>query len=213
MIPKEQLSAYQRWELDSFEEATPRDPGFIIPTAQEIEQIHQNAHQEGYAAGRQQGYDEGYRQGIGEASAKANQIQSILSNFNLELEQLDQEIARDILDLALTIAKQVLHQALDANPEMLLSIIRESLSQLPPFNQHAHLMLNPLDAPLVREQMGDQLEHTGWKILEDPRIERGGCKIETTTNQVDASLSNRWQRVVSAIAGTNSWLNTPENRE
>ena len=205
VIPKEQMSAYQRWELDSFEEQ--KDPGITLPTAEEVEQIHQNAQQEGYNSGRQHGYDEGYKAGMNEAREKVNLIQSILSNLDQELQQLDQTIAQDILSLSLAIAKQVLLQALEVKPELLLAVVREGIAQLPPFNQHAHLMLNPEDAKLVREQMSEQLEHTGWKILEDPRIQRGGCRIETTTSQVDATIQNRWQRVVSIIAGSSEWLN------
>ncbi|MHB1100722.1 MAG: FliH/SctL family protein, partial [Burkholderiales bacterium] len=108
--------------------------------------------------------------------------------------------------LALAIAKQVMLQAIEIKPEILLSVIRESIAKLPPFNQHANLKLNPEDAALVREQIGDQLEHTGWKIIEDERIIRGGCKIETSASQVDASLEKRWDRVTSAIAKNNEWL-------
>lgn len=205
-IPKEQLSPYQRWELDSLDDAPPKDPGITFPTAQEIEQIHQNAQQEGYSAGRQQGYEEGYRQGMADAAAKANQLQSILDSLGQELQRLDDEISQDVLSLALAIARQVLLQSLEVKPEMILSVVREGIAQLPPFNQQARLTLNPEDAALVRAQMGDQLEHTGWKIVEDPRMERGGCKIETATSQIDATLSNRWQRVTSAIAGDSAWL-------
>ncbi|HQT26041.1 MAG TPA: flagellar assembly protein FliH, partial [Burkholderiales bacterium] len=189
------MSAYQRWELDSLEEVPAKDPGITFPTAQEIEHIHQNAQQEGYEVGRRQGHDEGYRQGMTEAAEKANKLGTILSNLEQELQRLEAEISQDILSLSLAIARQVLLQTLEVKPELILSIVREGISTLPPFNQHAHLTLNPEDASLVREQMGDQLEHTGWKIMEDPRMERGGCKIETTTSQIDATLSNRWQRV------------------
>ncbi len=206
IIPKEQLSAYQRWELDSLDDSRPKDPGITLPTAQEIEQIHQNAHHEGYEAGRKHGYEDGYRQGMLDAAEKANKLGTILSNLDQELHRLEAEISQDILSLSLAIAKQVLLQSLEAKPELILSVVRESLSRLPPFNQHAHLTLNPEDAALVREQMGDQLEHAGWKIMEDPGMERGGCRIETATSQIDATLSNRWQRVVSAIAKDNEWL-------
>ena len=209
IIPKEQLSAYQRWELDSFDE-NQSDPGITLPTAEEIEQIHRNAHQEGYTAGRQQGhgegYDEGYKQGMAEATEKVNLIRSILSDANQELARLDREISEDLLSLALAIARQVLLQSIEAKPEVLLSIIRESIARLPPFNQHANLRVNPEDALLVREQLGEQLEHTGWKIIEDERIARGGCKLETSSSHVDASLEKRWEKVTSAIAKNSEWL-------
>jgi len=209
IIPKEQLSAYQRWELDSFDE-NQSEPGITLPTAEEIEQIHRNAHQEGYAAGRQQGHDEGYaegyKQGMAEATEKVNLIRSILSDANQELARLDQEISEDLLSLALAIARQVLLQSLEVKPEKSCSLIRESIAKLPPFNQHANLRVNPEDSGLVRDQLGEQLEHTGWKIIEDERIARGGCKLETTSSHVDASLEKRWEKVTSAIAKNSKWL-------
>ncbi len=205
VIPKEQLTAYQRWELESLDESA-KEPGITLPTAEEIEQIHKNAHQEGYTAGQANGYQDGFNRGIAAATEKANQLQTVLSNLNNEMQRMDQEVADDLLSLSLAIAKQVLLQSLEAKPEMLLSVIRESIANLPPFNQHANLLLNPLDAALVKEHMGEQLGHTGWKIIEDGRIERGGCRLETSGSQMDASLSRRWERVVSAIAQDNSWL-------
>ena len=65
------------------------------------------------------------------------------------------------------IAKQMLQQALKVKPELLLSIVNEAISELPHFSQHAHLILHPADAELVRSKMGEQLDHTGWKIFED----------------------------------------------
>ena len=205
VIPKEQLTAYQRWELDSLDEST-KEPVITLPTAEEIEQIHKNAHQEGYTAGQSRGYQDGFNQGIAAATEKANQIQTVLANLNNEMQRMDQEVADDLVSLSLAIAKQVLLQSLEVKPEILLSVVRESISSLPPFNQHANLLLNPIDAALIKEHMGEQLTHTGWKIIEDGRIERGGCRLETSGSQLDASLSKRWERVVSAIAQDNSWL-------
>lgn len=205
VVPKEQLTAYQRWEMESLDESE-KDTGIALPTAEEIEQIHKNAHQEGYNAGQARGYQDGYNQGIAAVTEKANQIQAVLSNLNQEMQHMDQEVAEDMLSLSLAIARQVLLQSIDAKPEMLLTVIREAISNMPPFNQHANLVLNPLDAALVKEHMGEQLAHTGWKIIEDERVTRGGCRLETSASQMDVSLSKRWERVVSAISQDSSWL-------
>ena len=49
-VPKEQLSAYQRWEMNSFD--------VNLPTADDVERIHLQARQEGYSAGYQEGNNE-----------------------------------------------------------------------------------------------------------------------------------------------------------
>jgi flagellar assembly protein FliH len=68
------------------------------------------------------------------------------------------------------------------------------------------LVLHPDDAALIRERMGEQLTHSGWKIFEDGRVERGNARIETANSQIDASLETRWKRVVASLGQETSWL-------
>ena len=119
---------------------------------------------------------------------------------------MDQKIAQDLLNLALEISKQMLQQALKIKPELLLSVVHAAISELPYFNQNAHLVLHSDDAALLRTSMGEQLLHAGWKVFEDNKIERGGCRVETAHSQIDATLPKRWQRVVASIGQDNAWL-------
>lgn len=194
IIPKEQLSAYQRWELNSFD----KGGNVALPTAEQIEGLHDQAHREGYAAG--------YQEGRSAALAEAQRLQQLVAEVEQELQQLEQHVAQDLLTLSLDIAKQVLRHTLQVKPELLLAVVRESISQLPHTNQHPHLILHPEDAELVRLHLGEQLAHSGWKIFEDAQLERGGCRLETSGSQIDATLQNRWQRVVAALGQDHGWL-------
>lgn len=203
-IAKEGLTAYQRWELPTFDlaqEDAGAIPAVTLPTAAEVEHIHQQAHEEGYAAGAQKARAEEQA-----ARDEAQRLAGIIGALDQELQQVDQQVAQNLLDLAMEMAKQMLLQALKVKPELLLSVVNEAISELPHFSQHAHLILHPSDAELVRSKMGEQLDHTGWKIFEDAQIERGGCRVETAHSQIDASLATRWKRVVSSIGQDNSWL-------
>lgn len=191
IIPKEQLTAYQRWELPAFDAAQKKVP---LPTASQVEQIYNQARDEGYRAGMQQ------------ASNEAQRMAEMLSALDEALHQMDQAISQDLLNLALEIAKQMLHQALEVKPELLLNVINAAISELPHFNQNAHLVLHPADAELVRTRMGEQLSHAGWKIFEDSKLARGGCRVETAHSQIDATLATRLKRVAASIGQDNSWL-------
>jgi flagellar assembly protein FliH len=57
--------------------------------------------------------------------------------------------------------------------------------------------------------MGEQLNHSGWKILEDPRMVRGDARLETANSQVDATIEARWNRVVTAMGQDAKWLVQP----
>lgn len=196
-VLKSNLTAYQRWELPSFDSPLTKVDTIHpsrLPTAAEFEQMQQQAHDEGYQAGYAQG------------AQKSQRIMELLDALDKELQQVDQQVTQSLLDLALQIAKQMVQQALKVKPELLLEVVRQAIGELPHFNQHAHLVLHPDDAKLVRESMGEHLAHTGWKIFEDTQMERGGCRLETAHSQIDASLATRWKRVVSSIGQEDIWL-------
>lgn len=207
VIPKEQLTAFERWELASFDSHSGgmHRGGAKRPTAlstvSELENIRQQAHDEGHAQGREAGYAAGIQQARNEAA----QIHALMQNLQTGLNQLDEQVAQSLLNLSLEIARKMVGEILQIKPEIILKIVSDAISGLPHFNQNAHLILHPDDAELVREQMGEQLAHAGWKIFTETKIRRGGCRVETAHSQVDATTEARWQRIVESIGQDKSW--------
>lgn len=214
-IPKEQLTAYQRWELAAFDEAelaakaaaeeaaaaaeaAVSEPTVPMPTVEEVERIHNEAHEAGYAAG--------YEAGAAQARAEAEQIAALGANLHQQLQAIDQQVSEELLAVAVEIAGQVLRQSLRLKPELLLPTVREAVAALPLHHGHPALFLNPEDAVLVRTHLGEQLAHNGWRILEDSHMQRGGCRVESGASEVDATLQTRWHRVLDAIGATGDWL-------
>lgn len=196
IIPKEQLSAYQRWELNSLDgSARTTVP---LPTAEEVENTHHQAYQEGFAAG--------YRDGKGKVDAELARLAQLMSALDGALSQFDETLTQNLLSLALDIARQMLREALRVRPELVLPVIREAVNSLPQASQHPHLRLHPEDAALVRSLMADELNHFHWKLIEDDRVERGGCRVETTNSEIDATMENRWKRILDALGHDGAWL-------
>lgn len=192
----EKLTAWQRWELPNFEAGGAVGAGGVaLPTASQLEDIQRLA--------REEGYRNGYAEGMQKAAQENQRLTALIDSLS---KQVDDQIAQELLELSLDVARQMLHQALKVDPELLLGVVREAIGTLPHFNQGAHLVLHPADAALVRERMGEQLTHSGWKIFEDDRVERGGARIETANSQIDASLETRWNRVVAALGQDTKWL-------
>lgn len=207
VIPKEQLTAFERWELASFDQhsggshpgGTKIDTG---PTAGELELIRQQAHDEGYAEGR----DAGYTAGTQQAKSEAAQIHTLLQDLQDSLNQVDERVAQSLLELSLEVARKMVCETLQTRPEVILKIVSDAISSLPHFNQNAHLVVHPDDAELLRKHMGEQLSHGGWKIFTDAKIKRGGCRAETAHSQVDATTEARWKRIVESIGQDKTWL-------
>ena len=213
-IPKELQSAYQRWEMNSFGDERPSvvakrvppPPPIELPTEEDCAAIRAAAHAEGLELGRASGYADGLDMGRAEAARELEHLQSIAVTFGEAVAQADEVIANDVLELALHLARGMLRTALDVKPELILPVIREAIGYLPVFQQPAKIILNPQDAQLVQDAMGDELEKSGWRVVTDPAVARGGCKIDTPQNQIDAQAAARWQRLAHALAKNVEWL-------
>lgn len=212
-LPKEQQSAYQRWEMASFGDDRAGNVGRARPDAQnaaqhaeQLEAAREAATQAGYQEGLTQGYEAGLAQGRAQAENEKQLIQQIARQFGEEVASANETIASDVLALAFDVAKAMLKTALPAKPELILPIVKEAVSYLPTAQQPALLVLNPIDAALVNGQMGVELSAAGWRVIEDQHMERGGCRVETASNQIDATTAIRWQRIAAALSADNGWI-------
>lgn len=205
VIPKEQMTAYQRWELSSFDQNS-LSGGSVSYSASAQQRNQQKIQDEGHAAGYAIGHAAGYATGTQQAQAETAQIHLLLQNLQEGLSQMDQQIAQSLLDLALEVANKMVRETLQVKPELILEIIREAIGALPQFNQNAHLILNPDDAELVHKHMNDELAHAGWKIFTDAKIQRGGCLVKTAHSLIEATTQERWKRILQSMGQDHSWL-------
>lgn len=203
-LPQDNLS-YQRWEPVALDDAGTGQK-VKLPTAEALEDIHQQAHQEGYDLGYSEGVTAGYQQGRAQAEEELRRLQALLHAVEEATRQLGKATSEELLNLALEVSKQILRQALRAKPELLLPIVRSAMESIPQHSQHLHLHLHPDDAALVKAQMQTEIAQGSWRIVEDQRIERGGCRIETAVAEVDATLGSRWQRLAAALGKDMGWL-------
>lgn len=217
-LPIEKQTAYQRWELASFGDDRPshQPPAPVTPPPPSKEEIaklneqlalaREEARQQGLAEGFAEGRKEGLTEGRKQAADELLRLRQIAESFGDDVARANEVIAEDLLTLALDIAKAMLKTALTVKPELVLPIVGEAVRYLPSLQQPALLFLHPDDAVLVREHMADELTKAGWRIAEDSRLDRGGCRIETASNQIDASIGNRWERIAANLGKESSWL-------
>ncbi|PKO58654.1 MAG: flagellar assembly protein FliH [Betaproteobacteria bacterium HGW-Betaproteobacteria-19] len=190
--------------------------GFQFPTADDIERMHEEArnsgHTEGFAegraAGQKDGYDAGYAEGKAQAEAEAERLAALAGELDTAMAKIDEEVADELLALAIEIARQVLQHTLATQPESVIETIRAALQQLP--QSHAQIRLNPEDLALAREHLGEQLSHGGHRLVEDDSIARGGCRVEASGAQIDATMDTRWRRVLESLGKDEAEWTPPE---
>lgn len=189
---------------------------FHLPTAEEIERMHEELRRAGFEEGRSQGHaeglaagrEEGYAEGRAQAEVEAQRLATLADGLDAALQALDNEIAEEIMALAIEMARRMVRLTLDEHPESVLETVRGALMQLP--QGHAQIHLHPEDFALVREHMGETIAQGSHRLHADAGLQRGECRIDGQGAQVDATLETRWRRVLESIGHDHArWTPTP----
>lgn len=210
---EERAAAATRSALSSSTASTAA-PAIQLPTAAELEAIREAAraegHAEGYAegllAGRTAGHSEAFEAGQQETAEEMATLRAIAATFSTAVAAADETIASDVLDLALHLARSMVRTAFEVRPELIIPIVREAIDYLPVLQAPAVLALNPDDIEIVRAALSDELDKGGWRVVADPQIGRGGCKVDTASNQIDAQAAARWARLSHSLGKNVEWL-------
>ena len=190
-------SAFDQWEspLAAVPDAA---PAATEDVATECARLRETARAEGYA--------EGVAAGRAEIEANAVRMRQLAESFSSTLDNLDFRLADMVLELALDVARQVVAGELSVRPERLLDVVNLALKQMAETSRESRLLLNPEDAALVRPHLEGVLDKSRLRIVEDARIVRGGCLIETSQGDLDATLPARWRQVVQVLGSNLNWL-------
>lgn len=217
---KERLSAYQRWEMASFDPAPPAAPEPEVDDGAfeaELERLREAAHAQGiasghvagqalgYQAGYEQGHAQGFEQGQSEAREEAARLAALAETFKAALDGAQGAISETLVALALDIAQQVVRQHVQHDPTALIAAAREVLASEPTLVGAPALIVSPADLPVVEAYLTEELQTRGWTVRTDPAVERGGCRAQAGTGEVDAGIDTRWERVAAALGKVSTW--------
>jgi flagellar assembly protein FliH len=211
-VPKEQKTAYERWEMASFGEGDfslgveKSSRKTRVEQSDEIAKIFESVRQEAYQKGMQEGYAVGMAKAREAAIQDKQQFLQLMDAFSQALEMTDEQVADDVLSLALDVAKAMLKAKLEVDKSAILPVVMEAIHYLPHVQKPARILVHHEDAQILREYLADEISSQHWTIQEDSNIERGGCLVETGANQIDASNETRWKRISEALAQRHGWL-------
>lgn len=190
-------TAFEQWEVVELAASAETAPPAADLEA-ELARLRQAARDEGYAEGLAAGRQEGEQ--------ACGRMKQLAESFNTTLDNLDFRLADMLLQLALDVARQVVAGELAARPERVLDIVNLALKEMAESSREARLLLHPDDAMLVRPHLDQVLDKTRLRIVEDVRMVRGGCLIETPQGELDATLPARWRQVVQVLGSNQNWI-------
>ncbi|VEB44079.1 flagellar assembly protein H [Chromobacterium violaceum] len=120
-------------------------------------------------------------------------------DFSGELARLEQELARDVLQLAWALAQKLLQQKLERDEQALLPLLQAALAELPSTLANARLRVNPADLAVAREFLQQETPETAWQWVEDAQVRRGGCVIDASSVRLDMTLETRLAAMSRAL--------------
>jgi flagellar assembly protein FliH len=173
-------------------------PAAKMATVGGLVDLQAEAHKEAF----QQGLEEGRQAGRAEIRAQVERLAGMFHDLAKPFEVLDAEVERELLTLAMALARQIVRRELKTDPTQIIGIIREAIAALPVAARDVRVHLHPEDAAVVRDNLAPTESERAWTIVEDPVMARGGCQITTSTSRVDARLETRLGSILSELLGT-----------
>jgi flagellar biosynthesis/type III secretory pathway protein FliH len=200
---------YRRFELESLD-LLELAPWLILQSAQEqageiiaqaalqADTLRQQASRESAVADRERAMQEL----LPALAALANAGQSLIA-FE---EQLLSRCAPQLVDLALEIAAKVIAKAVDADAEIVAAVLERAKHEALDAKQ-LRIWLNPTDHRLLAElrpdlvKIGSDGKRT-IKIVASDEIARGGCRLESESGIVDATLPTQIDEIRRQLLDT-----------
>ncbi len=155
---------------------------------------------------KQKAYDQGFQEGLKQSEQKYHEqfnksfqiLKKIADKFHREMDTIYETEEHEMMSLILDISRKVTDLEIELNPEIILTILKKGLNQIND-NRSIKIHVNRKDWELVKENLDairmqvdlpDDVE-----IVSSPRVEPGGCVIETTNGSVDASIDTQFQEI------------------
>ncbi len=182
-----------RWNVPAIDGSS----GNGYMTAGRLEALQKDAYQESW----KKGHAEGVKAGEAAVLKRAERFDELLKALGSPFEQLDGTVENQLVELAITIVKQLFRREIRIEPGHVIGVVREALGLLPVASRSIQVHLHPEDASLVRDSLARSEGELAWTIVEDALISRGGCQITTDNSQIDATIESRLHAVVGAITG------------
>lgn len=157
-------------------------------------------------AERKKAYDQGFQDGLRQSEQKYhdqfnksfNILKKIADRFHKELATIYEEEEHEMLSLILGIARKITDLEIEMNPEIILTVLKKGLDQISD-NRSIKIHVNRKDWETVKANMEairinvDLPEDV--EIVPSPRVDPGGCVIETENGSVDACIDTQFQEI------------------
>jgi flagellar assembly protein FliH len=167
--------------------------------AQAAEERIRRQHAEAFEQGRQSAQQQ-FRSEFDSGIAKhREQISQAIHAFALERQNYYRRIEAEVVQLALAIARKILHREVQIDPQALAGIVRVTLEKLDT-GTRVNLHVHPLEAAAWRHYFASQMEDVpAPEVHEDPAVPAGECRIDTSLGSTEVGLESQLKEIETGL--------------
>jgi flagellar assembly protein FliH len=157
--------------------------------------LEREAFTKGYAQGERAGLEAGGKR----AEAMLRRVAQTLEELGGLRQTLIHETERQMVQLALALARRVVHREVTLDPDLAAALAHVALDRLGTTTP-ATIRLNPEDYTIVARD-GERWGSVAVTVVPDPSISRGGCLVESDFGSVDATIERQFDELSRALIG------------
>lgn len=163
------------------------------------EELKRRLQTEWFEQGRQQGVQQGRAEMQSAVQAEQEKIVRALQEFTAERQSYYRRVEQEVVQLALGIARKILHREAQLDPHTLAGIVRVTLEKLDAGTQIT-LHVHPKEAADWRHYFACQSEgNPPPEVREDPLLEAGGCRIETSMGITQVGFESQLKEIETGL--------------
>jgi len=156
--------------------------------------------QEIFARGFAQGQQAAGAAAQQETAALAKKLAATLDDLVRVRNEMIRHTEKQMVQLALAVARRVLHREVSVDPTVLLTMMRVALERVSDAAR-VTVRLHPADHQSVTAAVADSPTSEQVTLAADARIPRGGCKVESEYGDIDAGVDAQIQEIARALLG------------
>lgn len=162
------------------------------------------------AEAQAKGYEAGYKQGLVDGQQKMDMA---LASVTAQMQQILDEVASqrsttlaavegEIVALSLAIAEKIVGEIARTHEETIVHMVDRAIVELPNLGPLL-LRVHPDDSVILEKHWQDEHKNNEraieWRLVPDPRIERGGCLVVCGSTTIDARLSTQLENIAKGM--------------
>jgi flagellar assembly protein FliH len=172
---------------------------YPAPTPGEVEARILEARQQGYAKGQAEGAEEGEQRALERLAPLLASFKGVVQELVNMRPSVRQEAEAGTVELAIAIARRVLHREFSVDPGAILGLVKAAGDRLNRREAHT-LRVAPADAALIQENRARLNLPESLKVLADSSLAAGSAVFETSRGEMDASANTQLDEIQRGLA-------------